>query len=94
MDEKQEQKTEEKKTSSTPLLDEAQARAERLEKATAEFKLQADRLEKLQSDMLLSGSAGIRPADKPAMTEEELKKKQALEFWKGTAIADAIAKQK
>ncbi len=44
-----------------PLLKDATALAERMEKASASAKQEADRLEQLQSQHLLSGTAGIRP---------------------------------
>jgi phage protein D len=54
-------KTEEKKQAINPILEESRAIAERIEKAAAEAKAQADRLEQLRSEQLLSGTAGIRP---------------------------------
>ena len=44
-----------------PLLRDATALAERIEKGTATAKTEADRLEQLQAQHLLSGTAGIRP---------------------------------
>lgn len=73
-------------TSKTPLLDEATARAERLEKAAAEAKFQADRLEALRAQELLSGSGGIRPEIKPKEeTPREYRKRIEKELAAGTA---------
>lgn len=84
------QKTTETK-SKNPLLEESRALAERMEKAAAEAKAQADRLEQLRSEQLLSGTAGIRP-NIPQLNEDELRKKRVMEFWKDTTIAQAIEK--
>jgi len=58
---------------------------ERLEKNLAE-------LREFEAKSLLSGTAGgrIEPME---VTEAKLRKNQALEFWRGTSIADAIDKQ-
>lgn len=85
-------KTEDKKPQN-PLLEEVRAERERLEKARDEAKAQADRLEQLRADQLLSGTAGIRPEIKEVISEQELKKRQAVDFWKGTPIADAIERE-
>ena len=44
-----------------PLLKDATALAERIEKATSEAKQEANRLEQLRAEQMLSGTAGIRP---------------------------------
>lgn len=67
--ENEQPKTEEKKKSNNPLLEESRALAERIEKASAEAKAQADRLEQLRSEQLLSGTAGIRPQMPEAKAE-------------------------
>jgi hypothetical protein len=61
MEEKKDNGKEEKKQSGNPLLEESKALAERMEKAAADAKVQADRLEQLRSEQLLSGTAGGRP---------------------------------
>jgi hypothetical protein len=70
-------KTEEKKKSINPILEESRAIAERIEKASAEAKAQADRLEQLRSEQLLSGTAGGHI--ETMMTPEQALKKQAEE---------------
>ena len=72
-----------------PLLDEVKAERALLDKAREEAKIQADRLEQLRSDQLLSGTAGIR-TETPQISEEVIKKQQAKEFWKGSEIAKAL----
>lgn len=74
-----------------PLLNEVRAEREKLEKARDEAKKEADRLEQLKSDQMLSGVAGVR--NEPlTISPQEVAKKQAKEFWKGSAIEDAIEK--
>lgn len=47
------------------LLEEVKAEREKLEKAREEAKVQADRLEQLKADQMLSGTAGIRKEPEP-----------------------------
>jgi hypothetical protein len=63
--------TTDKIVSANPLLDEATARAVRLEAAAQEAKFQADRLEQLKVNSMLSGTAGIR--QEPVVKEETAK---------------------
>ena len=63
-----------------------------------EIKAENDRREeilkqeqKLQAEKMLGSSAG-QPIPAQQVTEEDLKKKAAMEFWKGTGIDEAIAK--
>lgn len=72
---------------------------EQAEKVLSEIKAENDRREKilqeeqkLHAERLLTGTAGS-PIEQKTATPEELKKTAALEFWKGTPIADAISKQ-
>lgn len=60
-DENSKENQEEVKPSITPLLDQSNAVAERLEKAAQAARAENDRLEKLLSEQKLSGTAGIRP---------------------------------
>lgn len=62
-DEKTQETTEEKKPSS--LIEQTIQTVERMEKLKQEAKSEADRLEKLKSDAMLSGTAGGRPEIKP-----------------------------
>jgi hypothetical protein len=71
---------------------------EEAKKIRDEIKAENDRREKILSDeqklhaeRLLTGTAGA-PSNQTILTEEDIKKKEALEFWKGTTIAEAIAK--
>jgi hypothetical protein len=63
-----------------------------------EIKAENDRREallkeeqKLQAERMLGSSAG-QPQQAQQLTEEDLKKKAAVDFWKGTGIDEAIAK--
>ena len=47
--------------------------------------------QKLQAEKMLGSSAG-QPMPQAQLTEEDLKKKAAMEFWKGTGIDEAIKK--
>jgi hypothetical protein len=62
-----------------------EAENERLEKNLAE-------LREFEAKSMLAGTAGgrIEPRE---VTEAKIRKNQAMEFWKGTSIADAIEKQ-
>lgn len=68
MNENDTKKTEEKKPFN-PLLDEVKAEREKLEKARDEAKVQADRLEALRADQLLSGTAGGHIEAQPVKPE-------------------------
>jgi predicted transcriptional regulator len=64
----------------------------------AQIKAENDRREEilrkeqqLEADRLLGSSAG-RHIETPPISQEDLKKKQAIEFWKGTSFAEAIEK--
>jgi hypothetical protein len=84
-----------KQVEQVPQVDritEARDVVERIEKATAAFQAESARLERLKSDDILAGrSSGRIPM--PELSDEDKKKQQAVEFWKGTPIAEAIAKQ-
>lgn len=56
-------------------LEEAKQLLERLEKVKAEQKAEADRLDALKADQLLSGTAGLRPdmSPKKPLTNKEYK---------------------
>lgn len=81
-DEKPQETTQETKPLS--LIQETINTVERLEKAKAEAKVEADRLEQLKSDAMLSGTAGGRPEIKPdTRTPREKAKDYALSIMKG-----------
>ncbi len=79
-------------TENLSIVDEAK-------KIRDEIKAENDRREnilkeekKLRAENMLGSSAG-QPTTNPQLTEEEQKKQAAKEFWKGTAIEDALNKQ-
>jgi hypothetical protein len=63
------------------VLDKAKAEREAIEKATASAKAEADRLEKLKSEQLLSGTAGARV--EPAAPKVETAKEYAARVERG-----------
>ena len=71
---------------------------EKLKEANAEFEkelvkareMRAER-QKIEAEQMLGSTAG-QPAEKVVLSEEDQKKQQAKEFWKGTAIEDALNK--
>lgn len=71
---------------------------EKLKEANAAFEkelikareMQAER-QKIEAERLLGSSAGQPPVT-PQLSEEDLKKKAAMEYWKGTGIDEAIGK--
>ena len=67
------------------------ALVERREKATADEEKVLERKEKLASDAILSGDSGGH-VDAPVVSAEKAKANQAAEFFKGTALGDAIKK--
>ena len=75
----------------TSIVDDAHKAAERLEKATAEMKVQASRLEKIQSFKMLGGSteAGQAPT---AVTPERKALNSAIDYFKGTQLEQDIRK--
>ena len=88
MEEKKEQQEEEKKLSP---LEETKEALLQITKEKEEIQKIKEDISTLRSDQLLSGVAGGRVAEQEVSVEES-KKKEALDFWKGTAIADAIDK--
>lgn len=63
------EKTQTMSTGTPSKLEEARALAERMEKASNDLKAQADRLEQLKVDAMLSGTGGIRPTINDAKPE-------------------------
>ena len=63
------EKKQEVKASTNPLLDEVKAERQALEKARDEARIEANRLEQLRAEALLSGTAGIRPNIEPPKEE-------------------------
>lgn len=60
-------------------LDDAKKTLEALNKAKAEAKAEADRLEKLKSDQLLSGTGGLRPEMPMAKPETDKEYRKRIE---------------
>ena len=78
-------------TSGLNIVDEAK-------KIRDEIRAENDRREKilrdeqnLHAERMLAGTAGGR-VETPQMSEEQAKKQDAINFWKGTGIDEAIAK--
>ena len=71
---------------------------EKLKEANAQFEaelvkareMQAER-QKIEAERLLGSSAG-QPPQAPQLSEEERNKQEAIEYWKGTGIDEAIRK--
>ena len=83
-EEKKEEIKEETEEQISPIV-----RAEELMKKLEEKEKLINERENLLAERLLAGTAGGGvPHQK--MTEEELKKKAAVDYWKGTGIAKAI----
>lgn len=80
------------------IKEEIKTDLEKLKDYNAEFEkelfksreMQAER-QKIEAERILSSTAG-QPTPEKKLTEEEIKKNTALEFWKGTGIDDAIRK--
>ena len=73
------------------IVDEARAIRDEIVKAKEDLRIENDRKTKLQSEELLSSSAGGK-VEAPEVTEAEKKQKGAEEFFKGTALGDTIKK--
>jgi len=72
-------------------VERAEQAVRKMEDAEKRLDEKIAKLQELEANRLLGSSAGSR-IETPQLTEEETKKKEAIDFWKGTAIADAIAK--
>lgn len=81
----------EKGESTSPLLDETKTLVDAMKKENKLKKELLDREEKLLSDKMLSGRSELTEKEK-SKSAEELKKDKAAEFFKGSAIEDAINK--
>jgi hypothetical protein len=74
--------------SKTPTLyEQTNAAAERVERANAKTEELLYRQEELYEKQKLGGRA---EAGQPNISEEDKKKEAAIDFWKGTPVADAI----
>lgn len=80
------------KPTSSDLVERAREQREGLAKENERLEKNIKELRELEAARLLGSTAGGRVADSPQLTEDQAKKAQAMDFWKGTTIADAIAK--
>jgi hypothetical protein len=76
---------------SSELIERARQEREGLVKENERLERNLKELREIEASRLLGGTAGGR-VESPQLSEEDLKKKNAMDFWKGTPIADAIAK--
>ncbi|HEC65232.1 MAG TPA: hypothetical protein ENI23_08060 [bacterium] len=79
---------------SPSMIDGAILAAEALKKENDRKEDLLDREEKLQSQMILGGKGFAGQSPKKEMSEEDVKKAKAAEFFKDTALGDAIAQTK
>ena len=73
------------------IVEEARAIRDEIEKAKEELKEENNRAEKIQANNLLGGTSGGH-VEAPLISPEDEKKAGAKEFFKGTALEDAIDK--
>lgn len=80
------------KFTGTGIVDQAVKERKRLELENARLERNLSELREFEAKSMLAGTAGgrIEPRE---VTEAKIKKNQAMEFWKGTSIADAIDKE-
>ena len=76
---------------SVSIVDEARAIRDEIKKEKEELQKANEKKEKLQTEELLSSTAGGH-VEAPLVSAEEKKKAGAKEFFKGTALEDAIDK--
>jgi hypothetical protein len=79
------------KPESADKIERAEQAVKRMEDAEKRLDEKISKLQELEVNRLLGSTAGGR-VESPQLTEEQAKKQQAIEFWKGTTIADAILK--
>ena len=73
-------------------IDDANLAAKRLEEANKERKELLDREEKLYAEQKLAGVSGSATQQKKEVSEDQKKVNNASEFFKDTALGDAIKK--
>jgi len=91
MDEDKSKDEEPKPDEPLSIVGEARAIRNEILKAKEELKAENERNEKLQTENLLASTAGAGIPIKE-LSEAEEKKAKAAEFFKGTALEDAIKK--
>lgn len=82
---------EERNNLNLPILDQVKAERLRAEAAVKELKKENDRREKLMAENMLGGQTDGGAPEK-TISEDDKKKKGALDFFKGTQIEKAIQK--
>lgn len=90
-EDKIENEKKEKPTMAMDLVELARQERENLQKENERFEKNLKEMRELEASRLLGSSAGLRH-DAPEISENELKKKQALDFWGDSPISDAIKK--
>jgi hypothetical protein len=73
------------------LIERARSEREGLAKENERLEKNIKELRELEAARLLGSTAGGH-IETPQVTEEQKKKQEAVDFWKGTLIAEAIAK--
>ena len=76
-------------TTAVSIIDEAKKVRDEIRAENDRRAQMLERDEKLQAEKMLTSSAGVNLPPK-MVTEDEIKKTEAMQFWKGTPIADAI----
>ena len=78
-------------TTGVSIVDEARAIRDEIVKAKEDLRIENDRKTKLQSEELLSSSAGGR-VEVPEISEEQKKVDSAADYFKGTQLEKDIRK--
>lgn len=78
--------------SSTGIISQAVQEREALQRENERLEKNLAELREFEAKSMLAGTAGMRIEPKE-ITEQKKRKMDAVNFWKGTAIADAIEKQ-
>ena len=76
-------------TTAVSIIDEAKKVRDEIRAENDRRAQMLEREEKMQAEKMLGSSAGANLPPK-MVTEDEIKKTEAMQFWKGTPIADAI----
>ena len=81
----------EKPTMAMDLVELARQEREGLQKENERLEKNLKEMRELEASRLLGSSAGLRH-DAPEISQEDLKKKQAIDFWGDSPISEAIKK--
>lgn len=74
------------------IVDEARAIRDEIKAEKEGLKTEREALQKVQSEAMLSGTAGAPVPAQPGLSKEDQKKEDAAKFFKGTALEEAIKK--